>query len=226
MEDSEIQKRIMNLGKALVKELNLENSVDTLARWMAHYIAEQIEAAEHSIGIEKKEFEERCFETILKLWKHRSHMPKGVRPFENFEPILRVLKRLDPENERYFFFEDRYKESEDIPYEVQKWLDVANEIDETARVWLRYVFEQAVKSASDEKTFAWLKNSVDIEDSEEILIINDLLYDSEIQKNEEELKQMKKEKIISSINKLERFTELNEFLLLEYRQTLDKIETP
>lgn len=54
MEDSEIQKRTMNLGKALVKELNLDPGVDTTARWMAHYIAEQIERAENSTGAEKR----------------------------------------------------------------------------------------------------------------------------------------------------------------------------
>lgn len=44
----------MNLGKALVKELNLDPGVDTTARWMAHYIAEQIERAENSTGAEKR----------------------------------------------------------------------------------------------------------------------------------------------------------------------------
>ena len=46
MENSEIQKRIINLGKALVEEIGLDPGVDTLARWMAHYIAEQMEIAE------------------------------------------------------------------------------------------------------------------------------------------------------------------------------------
>jgi len=35
MESSEIRKRIINLGKVLVEELNLDPGVDTLARWMA-----------------------------------------------------------------------------------------------------------------------------------------------------------------------------------------------
>lgn len=142
----------MNLGKALVKELNLDPRVDTLARWMAHYIAEQIERAENSTGAEKKEAEERCFETILKLWNHRSSFPKGSRPFENFEPIIRTLARLDPENEHHFFFENRKEKKDGVPEEVQKWLDIADGIDEAARVWLKYVFEQAGLAATDDST--------------------------------------------------------------------------
>lgn len=103
MEDLEIQRRTMNLGKALVKELKLDPGVDTLGRWMAHYIAEQIEFAERTTGDEKREAEERCFNAILKLWNHRSAIPGESKPFVNFEPILRTLKRLDPENDRNFF---------------------------------------------------------------------------------------------------------------------------
>ena len=42
MEQSEQQKAILELGKLFVKELDLEKSVDTLSRWMAHYVAEKI----------------------------------------------------------------------------------------------------------------------------------------------------------------------------------------
>ena len=40
MVSSEIQERAISLGKALVQELELEPGVDTLSRWMAHYVAE------------------------------------------------------------------------------------------------------------------------------------------------------------------------------------------
>jgi len=52
MESSGMQKRIINLGKALVEELGLDTGVDTLARWMAHYIAEQMEIAKNAKGTE------------------------------------------------------------------------------------------------------------------------------------------------------------------------------
>jgi hypothetical protein len=42
MENLEQSEKIIDLGKMLVKELGLEPGGDTLARWMAHYLAEKI----------------------------------------------------------------------------------------------------------------------------------------------------------------------------------------
>ncbi|MBU5671748.1 hypothetical protein [Paenibacillus brevis] len=214
----------MNLGKALVKELNLDPGVDTTARWMAHYIAEQIERAENSTGAEKKEAEERCFEAILKLWNHRLTFPSGSRPFENFEPILRALTRLDPENDRHFFFENRRDAKDGIPEEVQKWLDVANGIDEAVRVWLKYVFEQATLAATDDSTIEWLENSAALQEDDHFSVIfRDLYSDIDDIWGEHQDKNEKKRKTINSkIKKLEAYAELNQLLLSEYRDELKK----
>jgi hypothetical protein len=216
----------MNLGKALIKELNLDPGVDTTARWMAHYIAEQIELAEHSTGAEKKQAEERCFETILKVWNHRSTFPSGSRPFENFEHILRTLTRLDPENDRHFFFENRRDAEDSVPEEVQKWLDVANGIDEAARVWLKYVFEQAALAATDDSTIEWLENSAALQDGEHFpVIFRDLYSDiGDIWGEGQKQNEKKRKTIISRIKKLEAFAELNQLLLTEYRDELKKYE--
>jgi hypothetical protein len=211
----------MNLGKALVKELKLDPGVDTIARWMAHYIAEQIEIAEHSSEIEKKEAEERCFETILKLWNHRSAFPRGSRPFENFEPILRALERLDPENDRHYFFEDRDDTSESVPEELNKWLDVAKGIDEAARIWLKYVFKQATLAATDESTIEWLENSAKLQEEDHFSVIfRDLHSDTEVWEDGEEAHEIERKRISSYITKLEAFAELNQLLLDEYKQEL------
>lgn len=214
----------MNLGKALVKEFNLDPGVDTTARWMAHYIAEQIERAENSTGAEKKEAELRCFKTILKLWNHRSTFPSGSRPFENFEPILRTLKRLDPENERHFFFEYREETTDSVPEEVQKWLDIANGIDEASRVWLKYVFEQAALAATDDSTIEWLENSIALQDEDKFSVIfRELNSDiGDIWGEDQEENEIKLKTIISRIKKLEAFTKLNQFLLSEYKDELEK----
>ena len=103
MGDSETRKRIISLGKQLVEELDLEPGVDTLARWMAHYIAEQMIIAEKSDGDDKAQAEKQCFETILYLWQHRSLLPNKYRPFENFDPIFRVLEKLDPDHKEPYY---------------------------------------------------------------------------------------------------------------------------
>ncbi|MEB4783719.1 hypothetical protein P5G60_18425 [Paenibacillus jamilae] len=214
----------MNLGKALVKELKLDPGVDTLARWMSHYIAEQIEIAEQSEGTERVEAEQRCFQTILQLWKHRSSFPNGTRPLESFEPILRALNRLDPENERHYFFEDRDNGFEGVPDEVKKWIDVAKGIDEAARVWLKYVFEQAALAATDDSTIEWLENSAALQDEDHFSVIFRDLYIDDIWGEEKEKEKEKKRKtIFSRIKKLEAFTELNQLLLTEYRDELKRL---
>ena len=50
------------------RELGLDPGVDTLARWIAHYIAEQMEVAGNATGEDKLTAERRCFDAILKLW--------------------------------------------------------------------------------------------------------------------------------------------------------------
>ncbi len=168
MEDSEIQKRTIKLGEKLVKELKGQR-LDTFARWMSHYIAEQMTIAKNAKGSDKIEAEERCFDAILKLWQHRSSWPDGLRPFKNFEPIFRALERLDPRNsEPYFRFNsgfDQFDSDEpaqkEIIDDVQQWLGVVKSIDQSARVCLNYAFQQAAISAQDDKTLEWIANAVD-----------------------------------------------------------------
>src|SRR5258708_5779936 len=93
MDNLEIQRQAITLGNKLVEELGREPNMDTLSRWMAHYVAEQIVIAEKTAGVERASAGERCFRTILALWEHRSSLPPGRRPFESFEPILRALER-------------------------------------------------------------------------------------------------------------------------------------
>src|SRR6202050_2818855 len=89
---------ILQLGEKIVQELELDPSVDTLGRWMAHYLAELIRNAETAGVEDRPEKLLRCASAITDLWRHRSELPNGKRPFEEIEPILRALETLDPEN--------------------------------------------------------------------------------------------------------------------------------
>lgn len=225
-----MKEQIINLGKALVKELGLERGVDTLARWMAHYIAEQITIAGNVTGKDKVKAEEHCFETILKLWQHRSFYPKGKQPFESFEPIFRALERLDPVNKHpYFFntFEDKEssEKTNKVSESVQQWLDVASGIDQVARIWLDYVFRQAALCATDEETLEWLKNSINLENIDDVSVIVQLLPTS-LSNGEipnESMQQKKRELINSRIEKLEAFADLNQKLLSILKKELEGI---
>jgi hypothetical protein len=232
MESSEMRKRIINLGKALVEELGLDPGVDTLARWMAHYIAEQMEIAENATGDDKIRAEQHCFETILKLWGHRSSLPNGRRPFESFEPIFRALERLDPENKQPYYFNNiigntsepdkTYKD----PASVKQWLDVASGIDRVVRIWLNYVFKQAALCATDEHTIEWLKNYVNLQEFDDASTIIRLIPVIFLNSDEVSPKsfQPKRTKMINDrIQDLEAFSDFNQELLSTLRKELEDI---
>jgi len=229
MESSETQKRIIKLGEKLVKEVELEPGVDALARWMAHYIAEQMEVAGNATGEDKLKAEHCCFEAILKLWEHRSSLPDGRRPFENFEPIFRTLEKLDPENRQTYYFdtsideEDTLEPDNSVKKNVQQWLNVAIGIDQAIRIWLEYVFKQAAQCATDEKTKEWLINSIGLEDTEDTSIIIDLLDDIDDVNIGESERQKVHELIIARIERLKAFSDFNQELLSIYQQELEEI---
>lgn len=234
MEDLELQRKIINLGKLFVKELKLETSVDTLSRWMAHYIAEKIIAAEESAGLEKQDAEKECFEAILELWKHRNSLPNERRPFIKFENILETLTELDPEREKpYFFSLMRNPETVEVTnenfdyYSVEECLNMIKEIDKTAKIWIEYLLQNAAKNVVDEKVIEWLKNAVHLPDNTDAVIISTILdkspqfYDDE--HNEEFLKNYEIQRLQKRITELKKFEEINRFLLTQYEDDLQKI---
>ena len=226
-----MRKQIISLGKALVKELELDQSFDTLVKWMAHYVAEQIKIAENDTGDDKSEAEKRCFETILKLWQHRSSLPNGRNPFENFEPIFRTLERLNPDNDKAYYFHESKDDNINIKEDVQQWLDMALDIDQVVRIWLNYVIEQAALSAADDNTTEWLKNSVVVADHDsDFSIIIRLLPKDDLEgllddriTSLEKIRQEKRELISERIKKLEAFNDFNQQLLSIFRQELEEI---
>ena len=198
---------------------------------MAHFIAEQIKTAENTIGDEKANAEQRCFETILKLWKHRSSLPNGHNPFENFEPIFQTLERMNPDNEKTFYFHISKDDNINIKKDVQEWLDIALNIDQVARIWLSYIFEQAALCAADDNTSEWLRNSITIADhDDDIKIIVHLLPDDHLEDmvkkgkvNTKQIVKKKRELIASRIKQLESFNDFNQKLLLVLKQELEDL---
>ncbi len=102
-EESAHYKKVISLGKKIVDEQNLDKTSDTLGRWMVHYIAELIEAAEADQDT-KSENKTKCFEAILEFWRHRHSWPDGSKPFEQFDSILQTIKSICPENDNPFYF--------------------------------------------------------------------------------------------------------------------------
>jgi hypothetical protein len=160
------------LGRKIVDELGLDRSVDTLGRWMAHYIAELIQSAEATEGADRSEKLSRCANAILDLWKHRHVLPNGKRPFEEFEPILQTLETLDPNSDtpRYFRSARTAAAENDCDTETRQWLDLADRIDYSARILIRYCLGCAVDKAAS-RLNEWIELADEFASDEEIDVL-------------------------------------------------------
>jgi len=143
---------VLTLGKRLAAELGLDRSCDTLARWMAHYIAELIHSAESAGDQDRPAAMDRCARAILELWEHRHVLPDGSRPFEAAEPLLRAVQSLDPDSKMPRWFRQVREAATDAETDgdaAQQWLDFAAKIDETARMLISWVLASASEAALD-----------------------------------------------------------------------------
>lgn len=150
-------KAIIHLGRKLIQELGLDQDVDTLGRWMAHYIAELIQDVKDANQEERSGKMQACSEAILSLWKHRHELPNGKRPFEEIEPILRSLESLDPEDSmpRYFRSVKNTAYDTSDQDEAMSWLNLIDGLDYSAKLLIRYCLTQAAQTALD-KSAEWV----------------------------------------------------------------------
>jgi hypothetical protein len=235
MEPLEMQTEIISLGKSLVKELKLDNSVDTLGRWMSHYLAELMVKAENASGREKAKLEKECFDCILALWKHRWLLPHGSRPLEDFEPLLNMLQKLNPENKDPYFYskipnmeKTGRKTSSKKDAQLDIWLKTAEKIDKIARIWLNEVFHQAAESALSAKSKKWLESAVPLPNDHDrqiiIKIVTEKSLDLDDLEDEEKMEELNgrlsKETIEERIRHLNEFKKLNQILIDNYRSQL------
>ena len=215
---------VLALGKKIVDELGLDQPVDTLSRWMAHYIAEKIEDADAAIGEVRDRKMSECSDTILKLWTHRSELPNGKRPFEDFEPIFHVLKSLDLDDTtpRYFRQVRSAADENDEDESTAQWLGIASKLDCAARMLIRYCLAIAARDAVG-KSRDWvalaeaIKEEVDIDIVTVHFITNDVdAMDSEIPDDPAKVR------IKDLLKRLETFTDLASMLSSHLRQQLEQ----
>ncbi len=214
MENSELQEKVLNLGKLIIKELKSDESLDVLSKWMIFYISEQITLIEEAIPKEKENLNYKCFDLILKLWHHRYCFPNNKNPFERFEDIFDTLEQIKPENNEPYFYRKPNRKVK-VESKVQNWMEIAKGIDDAARVWLTYVFEEASKDSLDDNMIEWLNNSIKIKNKEDFSIILKMLpsYLLETDETSDELNDNEAKLIKSRIEKLENFNRFNSDLI-------------
>ena len=93
MEPSKLPTDVLALGQQLVSEMGLENSVDTLGRWIAHHIAEFIVMSQNAPTAEERLKAERLAKTaIRRLWRRCILQPSNTCPPRPLQELLRLAK--------------------------------------------------------------------------------------------------------------------------------------
>ncbi|AEG13597.1 hypothetical protein Sbal175_4385 (plasmid) [Shewanella baltica BA175] len=201
MESSQItNQEVINLGKAIIAELGMKKECNTPARWLVHYIAENIHKSENSQGQEKKSAERNCVDAIFKLWHHRSELPRGISPFTEFAPVFRGLSRLDNSSQRPYYNEFSQFGSEieiEAAGECKHWVDTAISIDKAAKTLVAESFELAANTALTEKSKKILSLAPD-KSEDDIRVMLSFMYDD----NPEQLQAKEIERIQSKIQSI------------------------
>lgn len=153
---------VLALGRKLVEELGHEPSVDTLGRWMAHYIAELMDQASTVPPDERLAAQRRCFDAVVELWRHRAALPLGARPLEAMDPVVRAIASLDPDAAAHRYARPFWAGVKDQAPESQavRWLKVADNTDYAARLLIGYALGKAADVALDSSA-EWVKLATD-----------------------------------------------------------------
>lgn len=236
MEKSEVQQKAINLGKLLVNELKLDQSVDTLGRWMAHYLAIKMSEAENATGKEKNRLEKECYEIILKIWNHRWKMSDNSKPLRKFEPIFEFLVKLNPNRERSFYFDDSVTDKKKAATKKlsksDEWLEIAKNVDQYARICINQSLNNASLELSGTELEKLLENAPKLTEDIDVKIIKIVLnkekdfdfIDSKEESKEDLIKKIEIEKLQSNIDFLQNFQKIHQKLLKELKQKLSKLE--
>ncbi len=149
----------------IAAEVGADEGVDTLGRWLSHYLVELLQEADKDPS---KKME--CADLILKLWQHRASYRRHPRPLEKYQSILDTIDRLDLKNPPFYFAFADNKQSDDG---ISPWLKLALEVDRTARALISFCLAQAVKE-SGLSGDQWMEAAKALEPDPQIIVLRRL----------------------------------------------------
>lgn len=147
------------LGEKLVAELKLVESTNTLARWMAHYVAELMVRAKHAPLPKRDEAQQSCARAILDLWTQARAFPAQRTAFESIDRVIETIDSLRPDGGPHYRNDlwralDARADNEDS--KVANLLAIALGIDGAARNLIHHVLAQASRAAGQDSA-EWLE---------------------------------------------------------------------
>ncbi|AVB22841.1 MULTISPECIES: hypothetical protein [Pseudomonas syringae group] len=225
MKSSTHSKAVLELGKRLVANLGLAD--DLLGQWLAHDISARMDAIENNPELATAAMRDECVKAILGLWEHRHALPEHLKPLQEIEPITKTLAALDVEHgDDYRYFRPILREAalDTADEPMRHWLELAFNLDYSARVLIQHALQSAGTAAALEAkpwVEAALKAGVEAEpDRQTIEFLLDRLYSDDTD-HEEKIEMARKKTLRDKILRLESFAELAEAVAAELREKLD-----
>jgi len=110
---------VLDLGRRLVQELSLDNTCETLAKWMAHYLAEQMLATEkEKKPSARRAAQARCRDIILRLWAERGDLPARARPLGRLDEAMAALQAMRADQTEFPMMVERRADQTKNPWLV------------------------------------------------------------------------------------------------------------
>jgi hypothetical protein len=135
---------------------------------MAHYIAEQITAAESAAESDREAREHAAAESILALWQRRAGLPGDRRPMHAFERVFLALDRLAEPQDPWRFYRPFPEGAEPSPEDLisSTLLSLAFSVEDSAREIVRALIAEAAARALDREA-RWVLLSEGLAEDEE-----------------------------------------------------------
>ena len=144
--------------------------------------------------------------------------------------MFQTLEKLNPDNEDPFYLRSNFLKRNGVNNneddEITQYLQMAIKIDEIARVWLQFVFQQAAEHAMNEKTKEWIAAATPFAESDEVSLISHILsrYNTVDDKATENI-EVRTGVIERRIEQLYSFREFSEHLITLYKNELNCIQS-
>jgi hypothetical protein len=142
---------------------------------MAHYIAEQITAAEAAGENDRQAREQASADSILALWQRRAGLPGDRPPMHAFEHVFSALDRLAEPQAPWRFYRPFPEGAEPGPEDFvsSTLLSLALDVEDSAREIVRTLISEAAGAALDREA-QWVRLSETLADDQELQAVRHL----------------------------------------------------
>jgi len=197
------EEEILKLGKKLIKELELVYTVNTLARWLAHYLAELMSNIDKCESEEEKNnLQRECCDIILEIWGKRERIPIE-KPTEKLKPIIDVISLLK-KNEHPFIRHRFLDKKNGLKNSNSSWLSFLGKVKNNSERIYRKSLISMISEELLEKDKEWIEEhgSFLSDDEKSVVEYLDSIREITISIHGEEEKE-EKEKVEKLFNELE-----------------------